>query len=141
MAKATQPSLLLVAVTNFGVVAATADLGGVLAPELVPLVEPPPLDDEEEPPVEPVPAGGLLVPPDAVLAGAVVVPLAAVSVVDAPELAALLEPQALSAAKHTIEIAGKSKTRSFETKIIATCSHSKSCDHAECRWLSTIEFT
>lgn len=122
MAKGRQPSLLFVAVT--GVVAATALLGAaVLVPELVPLLE--------LPPVEPVPFGGVVdvplvagvvAPPDVLLVGGVVV----LSVVDPPELAALLEPQALSAAKQTIEIAGKSKTRSFDAKIIATCFDSLS---------------
>jgi hypothetical protein len=126
MAKARQPSLLLVAVTNFGVVAAIAVLGGaVLVPEAVPPLELPPLELpplelpplellllEDEPPLEPVPVGG-----------GVVVPLAVVSVVDPPEFAALLEPQALSAARQTIEIAGKIETRSFEAKVIATCIH------------------
>jgi hypothetical protein len=127
MAKAVQPSLLFVAVTSFGVVAATALLGGaVLVPVLVPPVEPLPLDDDVEPPVEPVAAGGVVVPPDVLLLGGVVVPEVVVSAVDPPELAALLEPQALSAARQTVEIAGKSKTRSFDAKIIATCFDSLS---------------
>jgi hypothetical protein len=143
IAKGRQPSLLLVAVTSFGVVAATALLGGaVLVPELVPLVEPPPLelpplDDEVEPPLELVPVGGVVVPPDVLLVGGVVVPVAepvvVLSAVDAPELAALLEPQALSAARQTSEIAGKNATRSFDAKIIDTCFHSPSRNHAECR--------
>jgi hypothetical protein len=143
IAKGRQPSLLLVAVTSFGVVAATALLGGaVLVPELVPLVEPPPLelpplDDEVEPPLELVPVGGVVVPPDVLLVGGVVVPVAepvvVLSAVDAPELAALLEPQALSAARQTSEIAGKNATRSFDAKIIDTCFHSPSRTHAECR--------
>jgi hypothetical protein len=136
MLKGRQPSTLLVAVTNFGVVAATALLGGaVLVPELVPLVEPPPLelpplDDEVEPPLEPDPFGGAVVPPDVLLVGGgvvlVVVPVVVLSDVEPAELAALLEPQALSAARQTIEIAGKNATRSFGAKIIVTCFHSLS---------------
>jgi hypothetical protein len=151
IAKGRQPSLLLVAVTSFGVVAAAAVLGGavLVVPELVPLVEPPrlelpPLDDEVEPPLdeevelplEPVPFAGAVVPPE-VLLGGVVVPVAEPGVVlsaaDAPELAALLEPQALSAVRQTSEIAGKNATRSFDAKIIDTCFHSLSRNHAECR--------
>jgi hypothetical protein len=136
IAKGRQPSLLLVAVTSFGVAAAAAVLGGaVLVPELVPLVEPPPLelpplDDEVEPPLELVPVEGVVVPPDVLLVGGVVVPVAepvvVLSAVDAPELAALLEPQALSAARQTSEIAGKDATRSFDAKIIVTSFHSLS---------------
>jgi hypothetical protein len=142
MLKGRQPSLLFVAVTSFGVVAATALLGGsVLVPELVPLVEPPPLelpplDDEVEPPLEPVPFAGAVVPPDVLLVGGVVPvaePVVVLSAVDAPELAALLEPQALSAVRQTSEIAGKNATRSFDAKIIDTCFHSLSRNHAECR--------
>jgi hypothetical protein len=152
IAKGRQPSLLLVAVTSFGVVAAAAVLGGavLVVPELVPLVEPPrlelpplddevepPLDEEVEPPLEPVPFAGVVVPPDVLLVGGVVVPVAepvvVLSAVDAPELAALLEPQALSAVRQTSEIAGKNATRSFDAKIIDTCFHSLSRNHAECR--------
>jgi hypothetical protein len=174
MVKGRQASPLFVAVTNFGVVAATVLLGGtaVLVPELVPLVEPPPLDDAVEAPLEAVPFGGVVVPPlevvpfggvvvpapevvpfggvvvpslevvpfggvvalpEVLLVGVVVVPEAGVSAVEPPELAALLEPQALSAARHTIEIAGKNATRSFDAKIIVTCFHSLSSNHAECR--------
>lgn len=161
MLKGRQASALLVAVTNFGVVAATVVLGGaaVPVPELVPLVEAPPLDDEVEPPLEPVPFAGVVVPalevvpfggvvapalevvplggvvalPDVVLVGGVVVPEVGVSAVEPPELAALLEPQALSATRQTIEIAGKNATRSFDAKIIVTCFHSLSCNRAECR--------
>jgi hypothetical protein len=126
MANARQPSLLLVAVTNFGVVAATALLGGaVLVPELVPLVDPAPL---ELPPLEPVPFGGVVAPPDVLVVGGVVVPVVVVSAVEPAELAALLEPQALSAPRHTSEIAGKIEARSSEAEIIATCIHSLSCD-------------
>jgi hypothetical protein len=131
--KGRQASLLFVAVTNVGVVAATALLAGaVLAPVPVPLVELPPLEDAVEAPVEVVPAGGAVVPPE-VLLGGVAVPLVVLAAVDPDALAALLEPQALSAARQATEIAGKSETRSFDTKIIATCSHSLTCDHAECR--------
>jgi hypothetical protein len=137
MAKGRQPSPLFVAVTSFGVVAATALLGGaVLVPELVPPVELLPvlggvvLVPEVVPPVEPVPFGGVVEPADVLPGGGVVVPVVVpvvvLSAVDPPELAALLEPQALSAARQTIEIAGKSKTRSFDAKIIATCFHSLS---------------
>ena len=164
MLKGRQPSPLLVAVSNFGVVAAAALLGAaVLVPELVPLVELPPVLEGavlvpevvppvelppvlggavltpevvppvELPPVEPVPFGGVVEPADVLPGGDVVVPMVVPSAVDPPELAALLEPQALSAARQTVEIAGKSKTRSFDAKIIATCFHSLSRDHAECR--------
>jgi hypothetical protein len=136
MAKGRQPSLLFVAVVNLGVVAAAAVLGGaVLVPELVPLVEPPPLELPllELPPLEPDPFGGAVVPPDVLVAGGVVVPVVVVSAVEPPELAALLEPQALSAARQTIEIAGKNAARSFDAKIIVTRFHSLSRDHAERR--------
>ena len=144
MLKGRQASPLLVAVTNFGVVAATALLGGAVVPELVPLVEPPPLLGgavvvpelvplAEPLPLEPDPLGGAVVPPEVLVVGGVVVPVVVVSAVDPAELAALLEPQALSAARQTIEIAGKNATRSFDAKIIVTCFHSLSCDHAERR--------
>jgi hypothetical protein len=127
MLKGRQASALFVAVTSLGVAAATALLAGavlVLVPELV-------LPVELAPP-EAVPLEGVVVPPEALLVGEVAVPVVLLDV-DPPVLAALLESQALSAARQTIEIAGKSETRSFDAKIIATCFHSLSCDHTDCR--------
>jgi hypothetical protein len=128
-----QPSLLLVAVTNAGVVAAAVVLGGVvLVPDAVPLPvvpevepepEPVPLGGVDEPPDVPL-AGGVVVPPDVLLAGGVVVPpdelLAGAGAVLPEPLLELLEPQALSAAKQAIDITERVGTRRFETKIIVT---------------------
>ena len=104
-------------------------LGGAVVPEPVLPVELPP----DEPPLDPFPVGGVVppdvllfgggvVPPEVPLVGGVAVPVVVLSAVEPPELAALLEPQALSAAMQTIEIPGMSKTRSFDAKIIATLS-------------------
>jgi hypothetical protein len=157
IANGRQPSLLLVAVTNAGV-AATVDLGGgALVPEAVPPVEEAPVVPEVEPvpvplggvdePPEVLVAGGVVVPPDVLVAGGVVVPpevllagggvvlplpavepVVGVSVVDPAEDAELLEPQALRAARQTIDIAERIGTRRFETKIIVTYSHSLPSD-------------
>jgi hypothetical protein len=113
-----------------------------LLPPVDPVVEPvepvepvdvPPFGGVVVPPlVEPV-AGGVVVPPEvAPVAGGVVVPLlvdpvVAVSVVEPAEFAELLEPHALSA-RLTSAIAARVETCRFESKIIATCSHSLTCD-------------